>query len=43
MDTRPERSPEPDDLVNSPQYVDADTDKDNEDAGYCDHCKHPVV
>ena len=26
-----------------PQNVDADTDKNNEDAGYCDHCKHPVV
>jgi len=25
------------------QNVDADTDKNNEDAGYCDHCKHPVV
>ena len=43
METRPERYPEPDELVNSPQYVDADTDKYNEDAGYRDHCKHPVV
>ena len=43
METRPERYPEPDELVNSPQYVDADTDKYNEDAGYRNHCKHPVV
>ena len=26
-----------------PQNVDADTDKNNEDAGYGDHGKHPVV
>ena len=26
-----------------PQNIDADTNKNYEDAGYSDHCKHPVV
>ena len=26
-----------------PQNVDADSNKNDEDAGDCEHCKHPVV
>ena len=31
------------DALHLPQNIDADTDKNYEDAGYSDHCKHPVV
>ena len=30
-------------LLHSPQNVDADSDKNDEDAGDSDHGKHPVV